>query len=477
LAINEQQFDKVDLLNKFSYKTRISSRDFCSELVKNAREISVSDHEQKISDIIKNMSWFFLSWEKDPTVFAMLTTLDDIHRQFYDSKELFDKITCEDCPIIFRFIELKEFGLEDDLYIKMNARGKALTDFENFKAKFEQHIEKYYPDEIPSFLHKIDGKWTDLFWEIGQSSSFDENFLNFFRAVSANNVALKFNTNDRKKNEQSPLLFPTVQAIIEQIDERAIQDIKSLDYINIVNHIELVRGKNNIADLFEQITSLSNPPYRTRILFYAVLRYLSFHREDIDEHLLSDWLRIIYNLTQNTEYDEIIEFARSIKMIDDITPKSKTILNYISERANPLSGFSVVQIEEERVKATLILKSGAWKELVFDAEAHPYFSGQIGFLLYFSGITDAYKNRTIFTWDEKQNQKYIDSFSEYYSKMKYIYDDSGVTVKNMLWERALLTIGFYWIEKGDRFCLLQNNTHRDYSWKRLLHDTENEYMR
>lgn len=29
---------------------------------------------------------------------------------------------------------MKEFGLSDDLYIKMNARGKQLTMFENFKA-------------------------------------------------------------------------------------------------------------------------------------------------------------------------------------------------------------------------------------------------------------------------------------------------------------------------------------------------------
>ena len=32
-------------------------------------------------------------------------------------------------------------GLSDDLYIKMNARGKQLTDFENFKADLVGYIK------------------------------------------------------------------------------------------------------------------------------------------------------------------------------------------------------------------------------------------------------------------------------------------------------------------------------------------------
>ena len=37
-------------------------------------------------------------------------------------------------PIRFLLVGLEKFGLSDDLYIKMNARGKPLTAFETFKA-------------------------------------------------------------------------------------------------------------------------------------------------------------------------------------------------------------------------------------------------------------------------------------------------------------------------------------------------------
>lgn len=42
-----------------------------------------------------------------------------------------------DCPIKFYFRSTKEENIanSDDLYIKMNARGKKLTDFENFKSE------------------------------------------------------------------------------------------------------------------------------------------------------------------------------------------------------------------------------------------------------------------------------------------------------------------------------------------------------
>jgi hypothetical protein len=75
-------------------------------------------------------------------------------------------------------LDLKEFNLSDDLYIKMNARGKPLTDFENFKAKFEQFIDsvksvlprytldlgiKNDVDIHQYFVHKIDMDWADLF--------------------------------------------------------------------------------------------------------------------------------------------------------------------------------------------------------------------------------------------------------------------------------------------------------------------------
>jgi len=47
---------------------------------------------------------------------------------------LFNRLVDDERPAItFELLPLEHFGLTDDLYIKMNARGKPLTSFETFK--------------------------------------------------------------------------------------------------------------------------------------------------------------------------------------------------------------------------------------------------------------------------------------------------------------------------------------------------------
>ena len=134
-------------LKGFTYETRSSSREFCERLV----NTDIDFNKEEISADIKNYSWFMPFWENDPTVKSMLVMLDAIHDKFKNSN-FYDRLE----NIKFSFLELKEFGLTDDLYIKMNARGKPLSEFENFKAEFEKELSQ----EIKA---KLDNEWLDLF--------------------------------------------------------------------------------------------------------------------------------------------------------------------------------------------------------------------------------------------------------------------------------------------------------------------------
>ena len=68
-----------------------------------------------------------------------------------------------DAPAIsFQLLPIDDMGSGEDLYIKMNSRGKPLTQFENFKAHFEQDIA--HAGDGDEFAHKIDGSWSDLLW-------------------------------------------------------------------------------------------------------------------------------------------------------------------------------------------------------------------------------------------------------------------------------------------------------------------------
>ena len=168
---------KSNLSSKFTYETRVSSREFCNALLSN--DVTIPE-DNTLSAVIRNSSWYFLSWDNDPTISSMLVMLDAIHKLFSKTDGYFQKLISSENPIItFQFIELKNFGLSDTLYIKMNARGKVLTDFENFKAKFEQILEQHdVADQTrlkDIFAINIDTVWTDLFMWVERLIEGDRN--------------------------------------------------------------------------------------------------------------------------------------------------------------------------------------------------------------------------------------------------------------------------------------------------------------
>ncbi len=184
-----------ETLKRFSYETRISSRDFCENLCK--PEYFSDYYCGSIVAFITSRTWFYSAWKQDPTIQAMLRMLggsqNDKKANNLDGIEQVFKCNCIrfnqcsylyywkkltiNCPIGFYFLSLNEFKLTDDLYIKMNARGKQLTGFENFKADLigylvKQKNENSNPVEWENLLDpsngipiSVDTKWTNIFWQ------------------------------------------------------------------------------------------------------------------------------------------------------------------------------------------------------------------------------------------------------------------------------------------------------------------------
>lgn len=163
-------------LANFTYETRSSSREFCKALSENTQKFyqamqealaqiqekkKSKSNETILSTTIKDQAWFLPFWEQDPTIQSMLTMLDSIHTEA--SKYSLDTLTLERLDrLTFSLIELRDFGLDDELYIKMNARGAPLSEWENFKAAFEGFLgEKFKDDEtIAEVIAKnLDNKW------------------------------------------------------------------------------------------------------------------------------------------------------------------------------------------------------------------------------------------------------------------------------------------------------------------------------
>lgn len=168
---------------KFSYATRPSAEYFCEELVKNA----FPDQTINPSTWIIDQPWYLHPWRHDPTISAMLVMLDAIHQQFStirpDYADVWDRLERRDHPAIsFLLLPIEDIGSGEELYIKMNSRGKPLTPFEVFKARLESALKS--SGRHAELSEKFDREWSDLLWTYeGGSFAIDGEFMNYLGFV------------------------------------------------------------------------------------------------------------------------------------------------------------------------------------------------------------------------------------------------------------------------------------------------------
>ena len=416
-----------EVLIKFSYETRSSSREFCSELVKNT--IAIDKSLEKISDLIIDSSWFFLSWKKDPTIDAMLRAINDIHIFFRDMDNLWEKLTSDKVLISFYYVELENFGLTDDLYIKMNARGKLLTAFENFKAIFQRHIDgnkwdedKNFPD---SFACKVDTQWTDLFWSHRKKDRIDDSFIRFISTVAMILIVL----------EKSGDRVDKIAKLQRRPDTVRVDFFKKTGYkllyycfdtkfgvYNVVKTVEidfnLWQHKPDDSIFSALVYEGNNASYTQKVLFYAQTEYLRKITEFKKENFRC-WMRVVRNIVSRGDAEKtgkrpaIIRspetFDGVINLISELSEGCGDIHNFLSTQSIK-SLFAKEQIEEEKLKAQLIIKNNTYKDVLFSTEDTNFCQGRIQFALYCIDYDNAEDNFNVENLDKIQHviKKYLE---------------------------------------------------------------------
>ncbi len=448
-------YDEIEPeLCKFSYETRISSREFCQDLVQNP--ISISEDIQILSEKIIDSNWFFLSWKKDPTIDSMLRTIDDIHTFFFEISNLWE-LLADKSLISFYFVELENIGLTDDLYIKMNARGKLLTSFESFKAGLQKRInDNNWQKDVPPldlFSLKIDTVWTDYFWsKFRKDNSIDDALMRFVSAIAMIRMSLERSTSRAEQR------IPIITRLQENADHVKPSFFSKesfdflYDYFEIYNNVKdenigisfpLWRHQPKDSILSEiayevgSYTSSSgtNASYSLKVLFYAQTEYL--RRVDEFNHAnFSDWMRVVRNIISRGDIDkegnrpDIIRspytFDGVINLITELANGCEDIYRYLSSIDTLKSTFAKDQVEEEKIKAGLIINKPHLKQLIFDCEDNELLRGRIEFIFYC--IEYEYGTLDI---DEEMLKKVRDVFEKYFNKEKEIDNDL---------RRAMLTI-------------------------------------
>lgn len=165
--------EEVEFLTKFRYETRQSATEFCTNLVRSIRPNLIKSYKPEnnnIKALIVDDALYLSTYDSDPTILSMLNVLDKIEKKCADL-EILSLNPClwnrlmERRNIEFYELSLDDFGLTDDLFIKMNARGKKLTSFEIFKSDMIAAIKKVDDQLKDDFSKNMDTKWIDIIWD------------------------------------------------------------------------------------------------------------------------------------------------------------------------------------------------------------------------------------------------------------------------------------------------------------------------
>lgn len=455
--------DKLAFLTKFSYATRYSAREFCKRLV--SPDYQPDFNRDRLSDEITDQSWMPLDWENDSTISAMLRMIDYIHVMFNNScNNLWPRL--EAGCISFYFLPIKQLGATDDLYIKMNSRGKPLTEFENVKAEWEACIKAISPSIMPQqdaeqLQHRIEQKmdldWTDLLWPYrnGQTGSsaddvVDDKFIRYLRFLTD---IIYYKDEELKKNSSDIL------SIVEDLFRGSEKAPEHLEFIERGFDCWLHVDIEHLFNTYLTTTPTASDPQKcvvaapvnvfaqacytygdmnghTRlfpigrsVMLYAFLYYLQ-HKKTISDIQFARRIRIITNLIKQSEYE----------LREDNMPNLLRQTEYILTHGDVEEGylsFNANQLAEEHEKAVWLQTHADKADTLCRLENHPLLQGAIRVI----GLD------------------HIDFTDRFYSL--FACDHSLVN-------RALLSIGDYALLVNNRFQIGSGSADFDSSWRAIF---------
>ena len=379
-------------LRNFTYETRVSSREFCEHLL----NFSPDFNKKELSDQIRDEAWFLLEWENDPTVQSMLVMLDAIHAKFNATANLWDKLT-SDC-ISFYFLPLSKMNVTDELYIKMNSRGKPLTRFEHFKAELELKMKGVNANLAKTIMHKIDRDWTDLLWPFRNSetgneqndSITDDEFLRYMHFISdiisfkdgGSEITDDFEIVDRQFSKECASAEQNLLLMERLFDIWKGHDIEEF-FDGFISNDGYTANKINIdtpKNIFRECcrcygVRIANNRFAfslvQTILLYAFTLYLR-NKEKVSEGDFRRRLRIVNNLAKNSPDTVRSENMRVLLGIVD-----NIILRGVVEKVEGKARFQTKQVEEEIAKLQYTNDNPEMAEILFRLEDHPCMNGYI----------------------------------------------------------------------------------------------------
>ncbi|MDE6561710.1 MAG: DUF262 domain-containing protein [Muribaculaceae bacterium] len=570
-------FGKGDLISSnnhslFIYETRDTSEEFCNWLVNQdavkiikeweasvAKILQQNDENRKKWNIEKNSSGvvdpytnrlrfplfptpslfeymqslatFKWDWHDDPNIHSMITVIESAFRYIHERGLSYDEgIKKNDNLDKITFMLLDKLVCDgDQLFEKMNARGKALTSFEILKSSLEEEMERQGLPHTDSQLtnnwrDNMDGDWIDFCWDTSKISidpklndvrKVEEKLerliirmvgKSFFRTeicgshptnVDAVDYTEKFKTSISSRESVNYVLERYLEFAQH---ERAIknQDFSQIDFQSILNDIQNLiftdsSGWRDASTLLPKLNRSNDntlldefladaPTHNIRVMIYAMLEYLRIvPAKDIavnstEKSNFKDWMRFIRNVynpdNKNSRLDNFKDVQDAIMAIENWLTEYKT--NYKTSERQSVQKLILNYIKNNPLKQ----EQARLDEEAIKADLRLNGNSSASALEWEQSISKAEENFYLWgqiiaplSWSMEGNRydkKKFDTYVYYLNKMfdGTMHDNDNIDA--LLIQTMLCYDDYRHNLNNNLGSLGQLNNHRDHSWKQYL---------
>lgn len=409
--------DLLRLLSRFTYEDRINAKRFCQALT---CENSRWDITQDPNPDILCQDWFVDYWKEDETIASMIRMLSTIHEEWNKYQ---DTITAEDVleaiASKIRF-ELKIDAFGDDIYMKMNARGLQLTQWENFKGKFSENLSEDIKERWDKEMEEFSNRFFHCSGE--QHELPDNAFFALYARIMAyesgvdcgNGIkglaAYTHNHNTWNQIELPFVPYSDFSDIIQ--DKRDSADNKS--FASNVAETCIKMLKTVLDNFKEEVPYFGDSklfdtffhPQNRNELDFTLCCYEYFNKfDDVVSTNFLKALRLIWNILENVDkqYDEPDNRVKLVKKFIDLgdqtlySPQIKEkIIDSDAPKQAKEEAEKAIQMNDQSMPSDwnekTLGKWRDWNDAIEKAEECAFFHGSICFLYRNSNGETTWKN-------------------------------------------------------------------------------------
>lgn len=483
-CFRENDASMIEVLKKFSYETRTSSKEFLTKMCdalsnsnfsfekfkKSGKKSGKEEGKEEgytIANYIQDQTWFYAGWTQDPTIQSILRMLsgtvtkdkketiengDGIEQVFKSDAKSLKKLFVEGCPIKFFYLDMVGIQQTDDLYVKMNARGEQLTSFENFKADLIDALGKADAFKVyvnlddnndKCILKKLDSTWSDLFWNNcrkiqlqkqtnkdgdnvkKQMDTIDEAFFTFIKRFVLNDYICR-NIDSGKKVSLKNLNDEAKETL------KFLKDGEKTEYTDFKNYKKLLietdpkciyRLAMILDSVSEQCVNLSKCIGEIPLLGNKKYSYLPIYQFDEKTKMV--------NVSSVSFQDRIMNYGIDSYLLASGDYSEKSLKHWLRVLANLVYGIEVPN-EDEFLRRLVFIKKVA--KVVFNGGKKDIYNVSLDSLIDPSSTKDNAENQLL------EEKKKIDIIN-----------------RNSVSEVTLMKLESLWIFEGNISCLLYND--------------------